>query len=168
MTYIKELEDARDRNVAPAGGHVKFSRQCRDAATYLSISDRFHDFHGSYVPVGKYRAILPRWVISVIEVEKEKPTLATEFDGETELRGGGVLDAEKGHRELAGTRDDKLVAGRCEEATEVETHHQQTAATTMGVAEDETPSSLTSHPNPNVNNSNQEGTCQNCDVLLLR
>lgn len=48
---------------------------------------------------------------------------------------------------------------RCEEATEVETHHQQTAATTMGVAEDETPSSLTSHPNPNVNNPNQEGTC---------
>lgn len=46
----------------------------------------------------------------------------------------------------------------------METHHQQTAATTMGVAEDETPSSLTSHPNPNVNNSNQEGTCQNCEV----
>lgn len=44
---------------------------------------------------------------------------------------------------------------RCEEATEVETHHQQTAATTMGVAEDETPSSLT--PHPNTNNSNQEG-----------
>ncbi|XP_014467565.1 PREDICTED: uncharacterized protein LOC106740745 [Dinoponera quadriceps] len=43
----------------------------------------------------------------------------------------------------------------CEEATEVETHHQQTAATTMGVAEDETPSSLTSHPN--TNNPNQEG-----------
>ena len=59
--------------MAPAGGRVKFSRQCRDAATYLSISDRFHDFHGSYVPVGKYRAILPRWVISVIEVERENP-----------------------------------------------------------------------------------------------
>lgn len=46
-----------------------------------------------------------------------------------------------------------IVVRRCEEATEVETHHQQTAATTMGVAEDETPSSLTSHPN----NPNQEG-----------
>lgn len=45
---------------------------------------------------------------------------------------------------------------RCEEATEVETHHQQTAATTMGVAEDETPSSLTSS-HPNTNNPNQEG-----------
>lgn len=44
----------------------------------------------------------------------------------------------------------------CEEATEVETHHQQTAATTMGVAEDETPSSLTSS-HPNTNNPNQEG-----------
>ncbi|KYN41162.1 Protein cappuccino like protein [Trachymyrmex septentrionalis] len=43
----------------------------------------------------------------------------------------------------------------CEEATEVETHHQQTAATTMGVAEDETPSSLTSS-HPNTNNPNQE------------
>lgn len=56
---------------------------------------------------------------------------------------------------------------RCEEATEVETHHQQTAATTMGVAEDDTPSSLTSHPNPNVNNPNQEGTCQSCDLFLF-
>ncbi|KAK2588828.1 hypothetical protein KPH14_001699 [Odynerus spinipes] len=46
---------------------------------------------------------------------------------------------------------------RCEEATEVETHHQQTAATTMGVAEDDTPSSLTSHPNLNTNNPSQEG-----------
>jgi len=45
---------------------------------------------------------------------------------------------------------------RCEEATEVETHHQQTAATTMGVAEDETPTSLTSS-HPNTNNPNQEG-----------
>ncbi|KAF7413784.1 hypothetical protein HZH68_002273 [Vespula germanica] len=45
----------------------------------------------------------------------------------------------------------------CEEATEVETHHQQTAATTMGVAEDDTPSSLTSHPNLNTNNPGQEG-----------
>ncbi|KAL2725440.1 serine/threonine-protein kinase tricorner isoform X6 [Vespula squamosa] len=44
----------------------------------------------------------------------------------------------------------------CEEATEVETHHQQTAATTMGVAEDDTPSSLTSHPNLNTNNPGQE------------
>ncbi|KYM92429.1 hypothetical protein ALC53_00884 [Atta colombica] len=43
----------------------------------------------------------------------------------------------------------------CEEATEVETHHQQTAATTMGVAEDETPTSLTSS-HPNTNNPNQE------------
>lgn len=38
----------------------------------------------------------------------------------------------------------------------METHHQQTAATTMGVAEDETPSSLTSS-HPNTNNPNQEG-----------
>jgi len=38
----------------------------------------------------------------------------------------------------------------------VETHHQQTAATTMGVAEEETPSSLTSS-HPNTNNPNQEG-----------
>ncbi|TGZ46342.1 Uncharacterized protein DBV15_09905 [Temnothorax longispinosus] len=47
-----------------------------------------------------------------------------------------------------------LYAVMCEEATEVETHHQQTA-TTMGVAEDETPSSLTSS-HPNTNNPNQE------------
>ncbi|EGI61767.1 hypothetical protein G5I_09884 [Acromyrmex echinatior] len=47
------------------------------------------------------------------------------------------------------------VSSMCEEATEVETHHQQTAATTMGVAEDETPSSLTSS-HPNTNNPNQE------------
>lgn len=49
-----------------------------------------------------------------------------------------------------------LVCSRCEEATEVETHHQQTAATAMGVAEDETPSSLTTS-HPNTNNPNQEG-----------
>ncbi|EZA47043.1 hypothetical protein X777_16700 [Ooceraea biroi] len=48
-----------------------------------------------------------------------------------------------------------VYARKCEEATEVETHHQQTAATTMGVAEDETPSSLTSS-HPNTNNPNQE------------
>lgn len=46
---------------------------------------------------------------------------------------------------------------RCEEATEVDTHHRQSGAPTMGVAEDETPSSLTSHPNANPNNPTQEG-----------
>lgn len=65
-------------------------------------------------------------------------------------------------RKLKSVKRSMSLCRRCEEATEVETHHQQTAATTMGVAEDETPSSLTSHPNPNVNNPNQEGTCQNC------
>ncbi|XP_024881753.1 uncharacterized protein LOC112460983 [Temnothorax curvispinosus] len=52
----------------------------------------------------------------------------------------------------------------CEEATEVETHHQQTA-TTMGVAEDETPSSLTSS-HPNTNNPNQEDKIEFSAVKL--
>lgn len=43
--------------MAPTGGQVKFSRQCRDAATYLSISHHFHDFYGSYMFVRNYRAI---------------------------------------------------------------------------------------------------------------
>ncbi|KYN02618.1 hypothetical protein ALC62_06417 [Cyphomyrmex costatus] len=55
---------------------------------------------------------------------------------------------------------------RCEEATEVETHHQQTAATTMGVAEDETPSSLTSS-HPNTNNPNQEALNSEWSKLVL-
>lgn len=55
---------------------------------------------------------------------------------------------------------------RCEEATEVETHHQQTA-TTMGVAEDETPSSLTSS-HPNTNNPNQEGKSVEVHIYVYR
>ena len=47
---------------------------------------------------------------------------------------------------------------RCEEITEVETQHQQAVGSIMGVAEDETPSSISSHPNSNSNlNPNQEG-----------
>lgn len=46
----------------------------------------------------------------------------------------------------------------CEEVTEVETHHQQAVSSTMGVAEDETPSSMIPHPNltTNQNHPNQE------------
>ncbi|XP_014300433.1 serine/threonine-protein kinase tricornered isoform X3 [Microplitis mediator] len=49
----------------------------------------------------------------------------------------------------------------CEEATELESHHHRpTATATMGVAEDDTPSSLSSHPNANQNNLNQEGVLE--------
>ncbi|CAD1476643.1 unnamed protein product, partial [Heterotrigona itama] len=88
----------------------------------------------------------------VIEVEKEIRRWPPEFDGETELRGEECSTRKRDIENWPGLG----TISWCEEATEVETHHQQTAATTMGVAEDETPSSLTSHPNPNVNNSNQE------------
>lgn len=65
---------------------------------------------------------------------------------------------------------------RCEEVTEVEAHHQQALGSTgsaMGVAEDETPSSITSHPNlstslnhPNPN-PNQEGMPEFVSILIL-
>lgn len=48
----------------------------------------------------------------------------------------------------------------------METHHQQTAATTMGVAEDETPSSLT--PHPSSNNPNQEGESAHLRFTVMK
>ncbi|KAI4488780.1 hypothetical protein M0802_011290 [Mischocyttarus mexicanus] len=75
---------------------------------------------------------------------------------------GRIEDSVSGSKEIAinssSSSSSSTGARRmpCEEATEVETHHQQTAATTMGVAEDDTPSSLSSHPNLNSNNPSQE------------
>lgn len=91
--------------MAPTGGQVKFSRQCRDAATYLSISHHFHDFYGSYMFIRYYRAIFIKTkVILVIQIKRNLLFYTSRYINETEK--WRVLSAEKRHRELAGTRDD--------------------------------------------------------------